>query len=380
DRIITKDVSGLVSQGKQYTLTFWAKRDSGAVQGGSGQTRSPWSPLASLLGAREAEAQALVVDLGTFTPTNEWAIYRLGPFTLNSVVSGGATLRVTGASKYFIDNIAFREVQDTFFVRKNSWATPSSCQIPQHLRCQQYRTRSNQPTYLTGFSSICRAEAVGCQALVDTRNSASPRALTASAGDQTVVVPADEAVFRVYDSKKACAAKFAGCRRVGEPQLSSSGEVTKWNDKFTVLDPDTFDPGQNPGLSPLCSSTQNRCQVFTDAAGVPNYFKDPQGQVCEYKLISSSVGYDWYKQGTTERCNLVANPSFELLSQGTPSDGVADEFTGWQQLAPNGGVNVLEAVASLNGQYWGSTVLRLGPVADGVVSAPFLSGANRLLA
>jgi len=371
DRIITKDISGLVTQGKQYILTFWAKQDTTTIGSQSGLSL----PLAKLFGVRQAEAQMFTWDLGSFTPTSEWAIYSLGPTTLTNNVSAGVILRITGTSKYFIDNIAFREVQDTFFVRKNTWVTPATCLAPQHLRCSAYNTRDRQTAYLTGFSGICRNEAIGCQALVDTHNSSDPRELTVTAGDQTIVVPADEVVYRVYDTKKSCAVQFAGCKRLGQPNFSANGRVASWTDIFTVLNPDTFDPTVNHPNSPLCGSTQNRCQAYKDAKAVTHYFKDPLGQTCEYKIISSSGGYDWYKVGTGERCNLVANPSFELLSSGTVGDGNADTFVGWSQVSSSA-TNYLEAIPSLNGTYWGSNILRLSPLSGGVKSADITFSAS----
>jgi len=356
--VISKDISGLVTQGKQYTLTFWAKSNTTPV------ASSPQTLLAKLLGLPAAEAaQTLVWDWGPFTASSQWSIVTLGPKTLDQDVSGGVTLRLSGAGAFFIDNVSFLEVQDTFFVKKNTWVTPNTC-LPQHLRCSAYSTSGRQTAYLTGFSSLCRAEAVGCQPLVDTRNSLSPRALTVTAGDQTVAVPEDAVAFRVYNTKKSCASKFAGCRRVGLPVMSSSGAVTNWSDVFTVLDPDTFDPGINLGASPLCSSTQNMCQVFTDAGGVQHYFKDPGSRLCEY----------------SERCNLVTNPSFELLAAGTTDDGNADSFVGWGALNSAG---ALEAISSFNGIYWGANVLRLPLTADGIETAAditFANSADRLIA
>lgn len=379
DSVITKDISGLVTRGRQYTLTFWAKSDTGSPPPPP-NTSLPL-PLADLLFNPAAQAQnvtPVTFDLGTFTPTNEWSIHTLGPVTLDQDISSGVVLRLSGSQPFFVDNISFREIQDTFFVRKNSWRTPATCLEPQHLRCSAYTTRTGQTVYLTGFEAICRTEAVGCRALVDTRNSSVPYELTVAAGDQTVVVPADRVVFRVFDTKKTCAAKFAGCVRLGQPNYSSLGDIDGWSDIYAVLNPDTFDPIVNQGTSPLCSSQQNMCQVFTDAAGVTHYFKDPGSRLCEYKVVDSNLGYAWYKQGTTEPCNLVSNPSFEGLLSGTIGDDQPDTFVSWTQTTA--GPNRLEAVASLNSlQYWGTAVLRL-PAGAGVsnssviLSSPDFSG------
>ena len=131
--VISKDISGLVTQGKQYTLTFWAKSNTTPV------ASSPQTLLAKLLGLPAAEAQTLVWDWGPFTASSQWSIVTLGPKTLDQDVSGGVTLRLSGAGAFFIDNVSFLEVQDTFFVKKNTWVTPNTC-LPQHLRCSAYST------------------------------------------------------------------------------------------------------------------------------------------------------------------------------------------------------------------------------------------------
>src|SRR5208283_4415055 len=88
--------------------------------------------------------------------------------------------------------------------------------------------------------------------------------------------------------------------------------VQGWTDTFVKLDPDTLD-GSNPA-SPLCSSTQNFCQAYTDSTGTTHFFKDPGSGTCEYKQVDTSHGYDWYITGTTQICNLVQNPSFEQVN------------------------------------------------------------------
>ena len=363
----THDLTGLLTTGKQYMLSFWVKPDGA---GGS--------IFAGILAGSSA---VLFTPLTGYPINNEWQIVNLGPveFTGDDKVAIKLIIGtgILGSTVYF-DNISFREIQDTFYVRKNSWVTPASC-VDDFLRCSAYNTRDRQTVYLTGFSKLCQAEVVGCRALIDTHNSSTPPELTITAGDQEVVVPEDNVVYRVYDSKKSCSSQFAGCKRLGLPNFLPSGEISSWSDIYTVLNPDTFDPGINQGASPLCSSEQNMCQVFTDNAGVPHYFKEPGSKVCEYKIIDSTVGYEWYKQGTNQRCNLVANPSFEIY---TPGDGDIDIFTGWSQINTP---NYLTAEPSFNGlQYWGGNVLRLPPLADGVrTQSPGLalaSPSNKTLA
>ncbi len=320
NRTITKDITGKLTLGKQYTLSFWVKSTAAT----------------SSISASFNTAPAL--SLGTVGIGGDWQVYTLGPVVLNSAALP-TNLTITSSNEFYIDNVALREIGDTFFVRKRSWVTPATCQAPRDLRCASYTDSTNTKVALTDFSKICRAAVVGCEALVDTRNSNSPRATTATSGDQTVVTPADQLTYRVYDATYACAASAKACLKVGEPTLDTSGAVQNWTDRFIKLDPDTLD-GTNP-LSPLCSSTQNACEEFKDSSGASHFFKDPGNGTCEYKQVDNLHGYDWYKKGTFELCNLVANPSFEqandagvnLLSNGSfeifDSAAAPPTFTGW---------------------------------------------------
>lgn len=388
DGVVSREVGNLINPGKQYTLSFWAKYDDGTPVGNG--TSSLPLPLAGIFQVKNALAQNGVAypwNININVTDTEWRIYNIGPITPPAGFSGSpdtVPLTLTNNSNdFFIDNIAFREVQDTFYIKKNTWVTPNTCLEPEHLRCSAYTTRDQQTVYLTGFSKICKNEAIGCRALIDTHNSTTPQEMQVAVDDDmTVQVPADNVVYRVYDTRKSCTAQFAGCKRLGSPNFDSSGAITGWSDVYTILKPDTFDPAVNQNASPLCTSEQNMCQVFTDSGGVPHYFKDPGNKVCEYKIVDSTVGYDWYKQGTTERCNLVTNPSFETLGPGSVvGDGYVDQFVGWQPITAG---DQIEAVPSLNGpQYWGGTVLRLPASIDGIrtnISVVAAASVNKRIA
>ena len=370
DRRVGKDVSGQIFPSKQYILTFWAKHQNAGANNVFAQLFANTPPTQTL-------------SFGSVQPINqEWQVFTFGPVEIPSDVgvfrTSGQIVLIVGASggNFYLDNVAFREVQDTFFVRKNTWVTPLSCQVPDDLRCATYTDRSRKRYTLTGFSQLCRAEAVGCEALVDTRNSDSPRSTTFPTDNQPALSSldldkADQVLYRVYDAKKACSAATQACYRLGLPVLKVSGEVQQWTDTFQRLDPDTFTQSggaMNP-LSPLCARAQDRCAEFKDASNVSHFFRNPGTQVCEYKQVDNLRGYDWYKKGTSELCNLVANSSFENFT--TDVDFSSQHaFTGWKKngIHPNPYVNVepdpnirseLYAVPSLKGQYWGASALKV---------------------
>lgn len=90
-------------------------------------------------------------------------------------------LRVSGETVYF-DNINLKRLNDVHYLIQNSWSTPSSCDqtlagqyLPQaQLGCQEYRTPKGVSEYLKSFRSLCRFDAIGCEAIIDTQNSTTP--------------------------------------------------------------------------------------------------------------------------------------------------------------------------------------------------------------
>ncbi len=309
---ISKDISGKLTPGKQYTLSFWAKTATVASSGISASfTTTP------------------AVSLGTVNNVkNDWQVYTLGPVQLGSTaLPTSVNLVMSSPAQFYLDNVALREIGDTFFVRKGSWQTPTTCQASKDLRCAAYTDSTNTAVALTSFSKVCKLASVGCEALVDTQNSSSPQATTATAPGQSLTTPADTVVYRVYDPAKACTATAKACMRVGQPNLDAAGSVTDWSDKFVRLDPDTLDSA-NPA-SPLCARSQDMCEEFQDASGATHYFKDPGNGTCEYKQVDTLHGYDWYQKGSSELCNLLTNPSFEKFNDaGSNALALGDFETG----------------------------------------------------
>lgn len=316
---ITKDITGKITKGKLYFLNFWIKSSAATSTVSASINTNP------------------VTNLGSVQINGDWQVYTLGSVQLTADVPTNLTLEISSPAPFYIDNVALREIGDTFFVRKDTWVTPSTC-TGNDLRCSAYTDRAGTRATLTDFSKVCRVEAVGCEALVNTQNSSSPKAFAITLPDQPALnISADQVIYRVYDTKKACDSAAKACQRVGKPNLNSSGNVQDWSDKFVKLNPDTLsDSGPN---SLLCSRAQDKCEQFVDAGSPPSqhFFKDPGNGVCVYKQ-DSVRGDNWYKKDTNELCNLLENPSFEKVND-TGSDLITNgDFenittwpTNWQQ-------------------------------------------------
>ncbi|MFZ5390770.1 MAG: hypothetical protein ACOZAJ_00635, partial [Patescibacteria group bacterium] len=314
----------------------------------------------------------ITFNLNSSQLTSDWQLYTVGPIELptGADISQGVRVQLQAAGVRFVsDNITVQEVGDRFFLKKDSWTTPGVCQPSgdqlRYLGCRAYKDRQNRAYSFTGFAKICRQEAVGCEALVDTKNSVSPQAQNFVISGQSISTTKDEVVYRIYDKAKQCSAQNQSCQRLGQPGFTGTGAISAWSDKFMKLDPDNFNDSPT---SPLCTKEQDRCQEYT-ASGKTYYFKDPGNRTCEYKQLRAGQPYDWYKKGTSEPCNLLTNGSFEnfsavsgLKGSGQINDNTQDYFVGWERNGATGNEDnrgQLYAQPSFNGQYWGSNILQV---------------------
>ncbi|TAN33550.1 hypothetical protein EPN28_01925 [Patescibacteria group bacterium] len=318
-----KDVA--LKTGKSYDLTFWAK-SSGALT------------LAVALGKTASFA------LGAVSVSDVWRYYHLGPVEVNETDAASLTFSFANVGSVFLDNISLKEVTDYIYLVKKTLKVDQICDsdptdnLPgEALGCSAYANSRNTPFYLTGFSNLCRENAIGCTALYDTYNTpedSGPRAynvwlsgaegtkvkivIPAQAGIQasqefscqvpvgekgcyvnvfgyeladiktaggtvtasTVFIPpdtrADKPIYLVADKSAHCNEIDVGCTYAGKKKSTPSGDAYE-----TVLvknDPDGYDKN-------LCQSEAEGCDEYNSPDGTV-YFKDPVviGQkICSYR-------------------------------------------------------------------------------------------------
>ena len=63
---------------------------------------------------------------------NEWTLHQLGPVVLDTKIEETDTILLVfrvedPQADYFLDNILLQETTDVFYLKKNSWNTPSAC-------------------------------------------------------------------------------------------------------------------------------------------------------------------------------------------------------------------------------------------------------------
>jgi hypothetical protein len=154
-----------VNQDQLYLLTFWARRAS------TGSDRLQ----ISLTGATQYFTEDGGINLDT-----RWQRYVLGPVQMTAD-SENPILLFSGMNvgNLFIDNVELREVDDSYYFIANSWSVSDFCDkipdtnitVPGYmLGCDGYQDSFGYKHYLKSFTANCRADAVGCELVIDTQN------------------------------------------------------------------------------------------------------------------------------------------------------------------------------------------------------------------
>jgi len=206
------------------------------------------------------------------TLRTEWQIVKLNLSSLDHIVTENEKLYFIASSSddkldYYIDDIELSVVNDRYYVVKDSWNTPPSCDQDTYgnpfkgfaLGCGEYYDRDNRAHYLHSFSGLCHESAIGCELMIDTNNTFS-------------TTSDDDFVFAVYDKEKECGAKDKGCQRLGQYMEKLDGYV--YENMYLKNDPDQSDI--------LCNADGVGCEAWT-YDGVLTHFKDPGERVCAWK-------------------------------------------------------------------------------------------------
>lgn len=323
DKTIILGAEGNVFSGKQYELSFWAKKSaeqSSSFKGGSDRADAP------------------IISFTQTGLTNNWQLYKLGPVELtNAQVAGDPVIILRFANLeddevVYLDNIIIKEFASSFYAIKNSWNTPASCNDPYpnaQLGCGVYKDRQNQTYYLKSFDYLCGSEAVACEAYVNTQNSTRVQALEAyHNGD--ITVPNDGLVYLVNDTSKQCGASSQGCTALGSPleNMRIDPNEDKNNDGLpdSVSGFETVYLKANPddygGI--LCGTDGLYCENFKGELTSGSYYNfagEAGDKLCELK---NNV---WVIAGTNDACPGASGANIIKASE--------EGYNGWVGQCPS---------------------------------------------
>ncbi len=288
-----------IQNNKSYQLSFWMKNE-GTID-------------SIVVSFTDGTHSALVGNINTISG-GQWNRYEITSNPLTNL-TGNVTLRfgTNGTGSIYLDNFILKELVDSLSYVRNSWQTPASCDNPfagAYLGCQAYRDTNGENYNLKSFTSLCRQEAIGCQAVIATHNSTNPFAQTFNTGDYSqLAVAADSVTYLVPDVDKYCASAYKGCMALGLPEIDRvENVVTGFDTVYKLNNPDQYE-------NTLCRSEDLYCEAFSSSKGI-YYFRDPGNKTCSYQedvnidgdLIDGWFETDSLTSGTPELCASGREP------------------------------------------------------------------------
>ncbi len=286
-------VGNSVRQGASYSIRFLARADSAA------------NIYFAFRNFNNGEDKFEPTSL-SLPGDGEWRIYDLNLPAITHTVDANEVLYINSTGNFYIDDIIISEIQDRYYLIKNSGQVPDICYYDifdgyrgadYNLGCSQWRDQSNVSHYLRRFTSLCQESSIGCELMIDTTNQTDWRPQTICSTDDTscLDVAGDQFIYAKYDSTKLCAASDKGCSLMAE--VKGQGNNLTTTNVFKRNNPDNY-------LSSLCSSSSVGCEEWRSDLGI-KYFKDPVFNTCVYRHSQdlTSSAKQWYKSAV-KRCDL----------------------------------------------------------------------------
>ncbi|MDD5438099.1 MAG: hypothetical protein PHC70_03060 [Patescibacteria group bacterium] len=305
------------------------------------------------------------VEIGTFFPDINWSRFEVGPFmaknnpTLIEIVAPAKAGQASNV--IYIDTFSVDQLNDIRFVRKNHWAVPVACDstpegVPEPrymVGCREYNDRNSNSVFVRNFGSLCRDEAIGCSAFIDTNDKGQPYPETKTVkgtplpmdfnlntyakhgaakiyeeqffGDWSATSRGYRYYYAIDDARGRCDSSQASCRAYGKPifqqdrlQLATTTHIVSPSEtalyksqnkvygfETTLLKDDWGKYLKDNGENDLaCSKDELFCDQF-QSGNVTEYFRDPGVQTCKWSKAKKLKKNDAY---------------------GIPSDG---EYSGW---------------------------------------------------
>lgn len=297
-----------VKKDKSYSIRFWASSPSGANLNIFFYNKDT-NEKASFNGGAPIKISS----------GGGWQLYSANLDNLGHNVSPNEVLAVTANSDFYLDNFILTEIVDRYYLVKGSSKIPDICYYDvldvyqgadYNLGCSTYADRNGNGHNLHDFSEICDSSSVGCEQVISTQNSSSPRATiwgdtngngTCDSNEKSCFeVPTDSAMYLVFDRSKQCSVANLGCSRFGEAQVGTQGAV--FSDVFRKDNPNNYQ-------TILCDDEGLGCEAWnsTDNGGV-SYFRNPGNNVCVYRSSTTqqSGQKNWYL-APVKRCDLNAD-------------------------------------------------------------------------
>lgn len=273
-------------------------------------------------------------DLVT-SPT--WQLYTLGPVFVTWAPNDTEGLEFNSTSgQFFLDNVILKEVRDDFYFLQNSLAAPAACETPTvgaMAGCRAYTDRASVTTNARSFERLCKLDYVGCQAMIDTKNSVLPYQEkfkdTVGTVNDDVPVSADSIQYFVDNPATYCAESQKGCSAVAVAATTASFAVRTCKSPSAATNGKPCDASVAGGVSAqactdtkgvcqdtttkylrndpdaygkiLCTETDVGCDSYAMLGGGSITFRDPGTNTCEWRRLPGTTDfrYGWFKTTTS---------------------------------------------------------------------------------
>lgn len=293
---VEKSLGKKLERGKSYVVSFLAKTSSNATSaieisfenGSGGVSRF------AVISTSDGSVNPKVLINGS-----SWQVYRANLENLDHDVLNDEIMVIknTSASLVNIDDLVLSEINNKYYLIKDSWTTPNICYYSQineykganyNLGCASYTDRANKGYNLRQFSKLCDSSAVGCELMVDTNNYKSKEKGIFVAGElredliscddnnDCLEVPADKFSLVVYDQKNLCNPVDKGCSLMGKAasNIYSTSANYLYQNVYIKNNPDKYQ-------AILCEEGAIGCKSWDSSLGL-SYFKDPMDNICQF--------------------------------------------------------------------------------------------------
>lgn len=221
-------VDTLIQRDQSYILKFWAAGGNNEVSIEAGFYDAAGN-IITLADGSSAQLRGTAI-----ARAGDWNQYTLGPLYFDATVPPGAFLFIGGSRPFYLDNIELLEVTDDIFMVRDSYTECSG-----YENCAAYKDRDGLTHYLKSFSKICEADALGCEALIETQNNEYPftqdiqitRRPRGDFDNNLVVDSEDRSLFQSYFNGRCITGSQAGTSTPCDPEAVVSvcgvGETCK---------------------------------------------------------------------------------------------------------------------------------------------------------
>ncbi|HNX10714.1 MAG TPA: hypothetical protein PKI61_01080, partial [bacterium] len=328
---VAKKIPGL-KQGGSYTVKFVAKANQNTIL--------------KIKFTNGSEAQALNVTNQNNSDINisgngQWQFYQANLDNLDHLPTADESIVFSANGNFWFDNLIITEITNRYYLIQDSWQTPDACYYDvfnvyrganYNLGCASYTDRNSTTHNLRHFSKLCGEQSVGCELLVDTKNSADYQATAfnentpvnnvcdGTDGADCVSVAADQMIYAIVDPAKSCSNTDKGCSRLGVQKNYNPDVATQnlYSDVYVKNNPDKY-------YETLCRSGEVGCDLWTSADGQVSYFRDPGENVCEWREPKQATGMNlpkrWYKK-PIKRCDMNNDGKISVSQSGIVTESI----------------------------------------------------------